>query len=89
MSMPKTPVDEYSLSARRKRHVRHARQITPVQPVAVARAMRETPDNHFRRSIFPLYRLHDAATLFCRFVRDYLTSIFKLGSVSNSSTISL
>lgn len=89
MSVPETPVHKYDLPACRERHIRFPREIATMQAVAVSHTVSQAPHGHFRGGVFSLDGAHYAAALFRRCSRNYFTSIFKLGSVSNSSTISL
>jgi hypothetical protein len=87
VSVPKASMDENDLPPSRKDHIGFAGEILTMEPVTAAHAMSEATHHKFRRRV-AAFTAHSPAALLWRFIHR-LNSIFKLGSVSNSSTTSL
>src|ERR1035441_7400081 len=88
MSVPEASVNENDLPKSRKDHIRPTREILPMEPIAVPHGVDQAAHYHLWFGVFTLDRAHgSAASLGILF--HLRSSIFRLGSVSNSSTISL
>ena len=86
--MPETSVNEDDLVPPRKNQIRLTRKVGAMKPETITHAMRHAAHKYFRGRVATSYGAHDPASLLA-LVRYQRNSILKLGSVSNSSTISL
>lgn len=86
--MPKASVNEYDFSSSGKDEIWFAGEADSVQSVSVSHTEDQTTNGHFRAGVTTLHGPHDSTTFVSAF-RHCFSSIFRLGSVSNSSTISL
>ena len=73
--MPEAAMDENDFAAADEGHVGTARQIAPVFPVAVAKAMGETPDLQLRNRILATDAGHPFASLGGRERIHYLNAL--------------
>jgi hypothetical protein len=74
MAVPEAPVDEDAHPQPRERKIRPSREIAPVQPKPVAKAVEEASDQELRLGIAPPHGGHHAASSFGRndvHVRQY------------------
>jgi hypothetical protein len=61
VAMPETTVHEDDRMARRENEVRFAREIAAVKPIAKAKRVNETANEHFRLSVFSANARHALA----------------------------
>lgn len=88
MPVPKTSVDKDDLAKSGKDYIWLARKILSMEPIAVTHGMDQAAHYQLGRGVFALDLAHRSAASLGIFFH-LRSSIFRLGSVSNSSTISL
>lgn len=88
MLMPEAPMHEQRHAAAWKHQVRNARKVPIMEPEAQASGVEKAPHDHFRGGVAGTHSPHSVAALLRR-LAHWRNSIFRLGSVSTSSTISL
>src|SRR6266404_1725244 len=86
--MPKTSVHKDDLAQSRKHKVGTSGQVLSAQSKSITHSVGTAPNQQLRRCIAALHQAHDSAALFTALLH-LRRLIFKLGSVSNSSTTSL
>jgi hypothetical protein len=88
MTMPEAPMNKNNLTPAREYEIRPSGKILAVQAKAITQAMCDATNCKFRPRVPTLHCPHYPTALFRAFLHRR-SSIFRLGSVSNSSTISL
>src|SRR5439155_13867716 len=88
MFMPKAPMHEDDFVQPGKGQVGFSGKVFAMKPESISHPVNQLAHNQLRFRVAPLDGAHDPAARFCRFFHRR-SSIFRLGSVSNSSTIAL
>ncbi len=88
MAVPEAAMHEHHLTQLGKNQIRFAGKVFAMKPEAEAHTMSHASHGHLRRGVNSFDCPHNAAALVLRLFHRR-NSIFRLGSVSNSSTISL
>ncbi len=76
MTMPEASINEHRLAPPDKGQIRFARQVFSMQPVSVAKLIRESPNGAFRFCIRTSNRLHRAAAHGGVFSHDRLIAVW-------------
>ncbi len=88
MLVPEASMDENHFASRGEYQIGFSGKVSAMQAIPITHAVSQPPHSHFGSRIPAFHCAHRAAAIFRSF-RHFRISIFRLGSVSTSSTISL